>query len=277
MRQDDRGSWCIVTVKAKKQNNNIVSERFHRLCLEDTILCENDGDGIGTYNEKRFHRIFKRFVSDDASCYEVKIGNYVADVLCDGHITEIQTASFSKLAPKIKYYLEETDHTVSVVIPLICHKRIIRADKKTGEIMYTRTSPQKAGLTDALDHLYYLREYLYNPRLMIHMVLISAEEYRYSERMRYRREGAYDRDLRPVDIKEEIVLRGAKDYLRFLPQDLRGGEFDTAAYSKNTGLRGRRMYSALNVLTALGILVRRREGKKYFYTFAPDFDKQNKK
>ena len=258
----------------KKTNDNISCRRFHKLCLEDAAMSENDGDGIGTYNEKRFHRIFKRFVSEDASCYEVRVGSYVADVLCDGHVTEIQTAAFSKLAPKIRYYLEQTDYTVSVVLPLICQRRIIRAERETGEIRYVRSSPQKARLEDALDHLYYLRDFLKDTRLMIHVVLVSAEEYRYSERMRYRRKGAYDRDLRPVDIKEETVLRGAGDYLRFLPKELRGAEFDSAAYSKSSGMKGRKMYSALNVLTALGILARRQEGRKYFYIFDPDFDKK---
>ena len=256
-----------MATKNKKQDKDIVCEEFHKLCLEDVVISVGDGDGIGTYSEKRFHRIFKRFVTDDASCYEVKIGNFVADVLCDGHITEIQTTSYSKLAPKIKYYLENTDYTVSVVLPLVSDKRIIRADKQTGEIRYVRKSPQKAELSDALVHLYYLREFLGNERLMIHVLLVSADEYRYSERMRYRREGAYDNDLRPTDIKEEIVLRGARDYLRFLPNELRSGEFDTAAYSKLSGVKGRKMYSALNVLTSLGILCRRQEGRKYFYTF----------
>ena len=267
------GETEAVAVKNKKREKDIVCEEFHRLCLEDLVISENDGDGIGTYSEKRFHRIFKRFVTPDADCYEVKIGNYVADVLCDGHITEIQTTAYAKLAPKIRYYLENTDHTVSVVMPLICERRIIRAERETGEIKYTRVSPQRAQLSDALDHLYYLREFLGDTRLMIHVVMVSAEEYRYSERMRYRREGKYDRDLRPVDIKEETVLRGVGDYLRFLPEVLREGEFDSAAYSKSTGMRGRKMYSALNVLTSLGILVRRQEGRKYFYTFDPDFDK----
>lgn len=263
--------------KTKKDaKDNISCDKFHKLCLDDAAMRENDGDGIGTYNEKRFHRIFKRFVSEDASCYEIRVGSYVADVLCDGHITEIQTASFSKLAPKIKYYLEQTDYTVSVVLPLICQRRIIRAERETGEIRYVRRSPQKAQLSDALDHLYYLREFLGNTRLMIHVVLVSAEEYRYSERMRYRREGAYDRDLRPVDIKDEIVLRGAGDYLQFLPLGIRGAEFDSAAYSAASGMKGRKMYSALNVLSALGILERRQEGRKYFYSFNPDFEKTDK-
>ena len=104
------GETEAVAVNNKKREKDIVCEEFHRLCLEDLVISENDGDGIGTYSEKRF---------PDADCYEVKVGNYVADVLCDGHITEIQTTAYAKLAPKIRYYLENTDYTVSVVMPLI--------------------------------------------------------------------------------------------------------------------------------------------------------------
>lgn len=254
-----------MATKRRKSKREICCEGFHRLCLEDAALSENDGDGIGTYNEKRFHRIFKRFVTDDASCYEIKIGKYVADVLCDGHITEIQTTAYAKLAPKIRYYLEQTDYTVSVVMPLICERLIIRADRETGEVRYTRRSPQKKGLSDAFANLYYLRELLPNERLMVHVMLVSAEEYRYSERMRYRREGAYDRDVRPVDIREEIVLRGKEAYLRFIPQSLKGREFDAKEFGKATGMSGRGLYSALNTLTDMGLLLRRKQGNKYIY------------
>lgn len=245
----------------------MISERFSELCREDLLMHQNDGDGIGTYNEKRFHRIFKRLVTEDAGCYEIKVGRYVADVMCDGHITEIQTAGYARLAPKIKYYLEQTDCTVSVVLPLIASKKIIRADKETGEIKYIRRSPKTDGEADALKHLYYLREYLSDERLLVHIAFVAVEEYRYSERLRYRREGKYDSDLRPVSLEREVVLRGSDDYRRFVPESLRRGEFNAKQYSQAMHLRGRYIYSALNTLCSLKIISRREEGKKYFYSY----------
>ena len=156
---------------------------FSELCRQDRAMYGSDAENIGTYNEKRFHRVFKRFVTEDASCYEVKVGKYVADVLCDGHITEIQTKQFSNLKNKISYYLSETDHTVSVVKPLVCERKIIRADKRTGEVKYIRRSPKKEGLDDALCEIYHLRELIANDRLLIHLIFIKAEEYRYSEKV----------------------------------------------------------------------------------------------
>ena len=143
--------------KTKKDAKDDIScDKFHKLCLDDAAMRENDGDGIGTYNEKRFHRIFKRFVSEDASCYEIRVGSYVADVLCDGHVTEIQTTSYSKLAPKIKYYLENTDYTVTVVRPLPHIKWCVWLDENSGEVVSKKRSPKKALPKDVLRDWIYL-------------------------------------------------------------------------------------------------------------------------
>ncbi len=242
-------------------------EGFSELCRADRAMYGSDADNIGTYNEKRFHRVFKRFVCEDAACYEVKVGRYVADVLCDGHITEIQTKRFSALKKKLEYYLSETDYTVSVVKPLICKKRIIRANRETGEVMYTRSSPKKEGIADALCELYYLRDFLSNERLRVHLIYVEAEEYRYSERVRYRKSGAYENDLFPTDIVSEQVLCGAEDYGQFLPDVLREGEFTVKQYQKQTGLKGKAAYSSLNILFALGYLDKRTEGRTLIFKY----------
>ena len=242
-------------------------ERFEELCVLDRVTYGSDADNIGTYNEKRFHRVFKRFVCEDANCYEVKIGRYVADVLCDGHVTEIQTRRFSALAKKIEYYLSETDYTVSVVKPLICKKQIIRADRQTGEVLHSRLSPKKEGMAEALAEIYNLRELLANDRLRIHLLYVEAEEYRYSERVRYRKSGAYENDLYPIRIVGEDVLCSPRDYERFLPEELREGEFDVKTYSRLTGYCGRAAYGALGILCALGYLEKSKKGKAYSFRY----------
>lgn len=239
--------------------------RFAELCLEDRIMYGSDGEGIGTYNEKRFHRIFKRLVTDDADCYEVKVGRYIADVKHGSHITEIQTGSFRTLADKIRYYLTETDCNVSVIKPVICEKRIIRADKDTGEIKYTKRSPKKETVTDALSEVYYLRELVDTYRLSIHFVLVRAEEYRYSERMRYRKKGKYDNDLCPCEIVGEKIFCGLEDYVRLLPEELCEREFTVAEYSRLTGIKGKPAYSVLHILTASGVLDRRTEKRSFIF------------
>ena len=238
---------------------------FAELCREDRIMYGSDGEGIGTYNEKRFHRIFKRLVTDDAECYEVKIGKYIADVKQGRHITEIQTGSFRSLAPKIKYYLEMTDCNVSVIRPVICEKKIIRADKETGEIRYAKRSPKKQTVEEVFSEMYYLKELVDTHRLSIHFVLVKAEEYRYSERMRYRREGKYDSDLCPVEIVGERIFCGLDDYIRLLPDELLIREFTVSDFSKLTAYKGKAAYSVLHLLTDQGVLDRWTENRKFIF------------
>ena len=62
---------------------------FEELCAlhSDFEVRGTEFAGIGTFNEKRLHRIIKEFICSDESCFEIKLGGAVADVFCDGIIT----------------------------------------------------------------------------------------------------------------------------------------------------------------------------------------------
>ena len=123
------------TIKSIKNiGHSEEQKRFISLCAEDESALPPESIGLGTYNEKRIHRILKKFVCDDENCHEVKLGRYVADVLESNRITEIQTAGFTSLNAKIRFYLENTDYNVTVIHPMIAEKTIIRADKESGEL-----------------------------------------------------------------------------------------------------------------------------------------------
>ena len=234
------------------------AERFERLCRED---CEalHTSEGIGTVSEKRLHRILKKFASEDTDTHEAEVGRYIADVCRNGKIYEIQTASFSPLLPKIRYYLESTPYTVTVIHPIIRNKKIIRIDPETGEILRRQTSPLHGCSADLLPELYFLRELFPHERLTVRLVHIDAEEYRYSERMRYRREGAYDCELFPTSLVRTEDYSTVEDIKELLKAD--GESFTATAYSRLTGFTGRRLYRALTLLTSLEIL--RKDGKTY--------------
>lgn len=240
-------------------------ELFSELCREDLALHGTDGDSIGTYNEKRLHRILKRFITEDANCYEVKIGRYVADVLLDGNIFEIQTGSFRSLSDKVRYYLENTEYTVNIIHPIICEKQLIRADKDTGEIIKVSRSPKRERATDALAQMYFVREHVPNERLCVSLLHVAAEEYRFSEAQRYRKKGRYDNDLRPTALVDETVLCSLDDLRALIPEELYGVEFSTAEFERTTKLSGRNRYYALATLCDLGIVKKRAEGRRSFY------------
>ena len=244
--------------------------RFSSLCTEDEAASPPESVGIGTYNEKRIHRILKKFVCEDESCHEVKIGRYVADVLKDGQITEIQTAGFTSLNAKIRFYLENTDYNITVIHPMIAEKTIIRTNKGTGELIRTKRSPKHLKPIDALPELIYISEFLDKPRFEIKFLMIRADEYRYSEKIRYRKKGAYDNDIVPRELIDISTVRSANDIKDLVPSGLRDAPHRAAELSSALGMKGRKLYRALACLTALGILKKIPEGTRgYIYEFCP--------
>ena len=105
-------------------------ERFKALCDSESYNSADffEEQGIGIYKEKRLHKILKRTLCERESCYEIKVGRYIADICDDGVITEIQCGPLSPLKAKLKYYLEETEYDVCIVHPLVAKRRLIRAD-----------------------------------------------------------------------------------------------------------------------------------------------------
>ena len=235
--------------------------QFREICNTERSLSQSQS-GIGTYNEKLLHRIIKRFVYANEGNYEIPIGGYVADLIVGDRIFEIQTSSLRPLADKLRYYLEHTDLNVTVIHPIIANKTLIRMDKESGEIIRARRSPLRGKICNALPELFYIRELFSDPRLSVCILLIDAEEHRYSERMRYRKAGAYDSILFPTDLIDIGRLSSTDDLKSFLPSS---PSFSAKEYSQYIGIKGRDVYSALNFLCYVGVLKKEKEGNKYIY------------
>jgi len=242
-------------------------ELFDSLSAAESYrVCDIDDEiGIGIYNEKRLHRILKRTFCQREDCFEIKVGRYIADIAEAQTITEIQCGSMMPLEKKLEYYLKSTDYSIRVVLPIIVRRALIRADRETGEVMRVRTSPKKGSEWNALAKMYPISRLLTSNRLSICIMLIETEEYRYSEAVRYRKKGKYDAELFPTALVDSIVLEKIEDYLRFLPNELREGEFSAADFAPFTPLRGRDIYSALNTLSAIGVLKREKIGGRVRY------------
>ena len=240
------------------------TERFSQLCKKDAYTPHSArGEGIGTYNEKRLHRILKSYISENEDSYEIPMGRYVADIFEDGRITEIQTRDMERLLPKLRFYLEKTRYPVTVVYPVIRDKAILRVDADSGELIRRRLSSIHGNLWDALPPLYHIRELLPNARLTIKVILIDAEEYRYSEAIRYRKQGRYISELYPTELILEYELSDQESFKALLPDT--SAPFTAAEYSRAVKRKGRELYSALNLFCSLGLLDRQKDGNKYVY------------
>jgi hypothetical protein len=222
--------------------------------------------GIGVEQEKTLHALLKRYVCPDDDYHEVAVAGSVADVCIDGQIFEIQTGSFYPLRGKIGRYLERTDYRVTVVYPIAARKWLIWNDPETGDCTARRLSPRKGREADALKELFWLAPYLKNERLSVRLLLLELEEYRnldgYSAD---RKKGSRRIDRMPIGLLRDCTLCGADAYRCFLeglPE-----HFAAKDYAKWSHLRGRAVYSALNLFCELGLLERSSEkvGRSYVY------------
>lgn len=258
--------------------------RFDRICSEEITECKKSADSIGTYKEKRLHIALKRFACDDRTCYEKRIyaknavqdpdasangrsQSYIADVLVGNDIYEIQTGSLYPLKNKLEFYLSKTDHSITVIHPLAAVKWLSWIDTESGDITKRRKSPVSEDVRSIARDLYALSAYIGNPRLSIVLPMIELEEFRNLngwDSSKKRGSTRYDRF--PVKMIDCVTLNTPDDYREyFLPSGL-PDSFTAAQYSKNSGIRGIAVYSALSALCALGILEKgERSGRSYLY------------
>ena len=241
--------------------------RFEELCLKHSAFEVRGGDfgGIGIYNEKRLHRILKEFVCEDEDCFEIKLGGAVADVFCDGVVSEIQTGGFYPLKKKVDAYLGEKNVRVRIIHPVICERTIVRVDPVSAEVLYARKSPKKEKAQKILPELIYLSDHLSSEKLCIEVYSVKAEEHRYSDDIpRYRKSGRRDSELFPTALESITVIERGEDLLSLLPEELIKSDapFCAAEFQKLSGIRGRRAYNALGALCAAGVLRKEKDGKR---------------
>ena len=220
---------------------------------------KNTGVSIGTLGEKSLHAILKLYYEPDASRHEISVGSFVADIVGEEGIIEIQTRGLSRLKPKLTALPALC--RVTVIHPIVADKRIICVDGKTGEVISTRRSPKHGSLYSAVRELYTLREFIPDDRLTIRLPVLTADEFRTfgvktSRRKKQRRQGKeYISDIVPTDIMDEFTLRQSEDYAVFIPECLpspfSSSEFAAAA---RTDLSSARM--TINLLIKMNLAVR---------------------
>ena len=236
-------------------------ERFLRSISSETAL--ESKEGIGGIGEKTLHRVLKIYLEPDTACHEVEVFGKVADIFRDGHIYEIQRASFSNLVPKLELYLSE--YTVDVVHPIIAKKRIKWIDTDSGEISDGGRYFSYHTVYDTGRELFKIAEFLLSDRLRVVLPLVKCDEYRYLDgRGENKRIKASKIEMMPIDLLDQITLSKKEDYLIFLPAELSDG-FTADEYKKRVKSRSRYTYYCLRLLLSLGILRREKEGKAYRY------------
>ena len=238
-------------------------QRFKEAC-ESALDADWMRNGIGTLGEKTLHAVLKRYFEPDGAKHEIKVGSYVADIVTDEGIIEIQTRAFERLRKKLAAFLEIA--SVTVVFPVASTKWLLWIDESTGEVTKKRKSPRKGSIYDAVHELYKIKPFLAHPNLRLCVVLIDIEEYRLLDGWSAnKKKGSTRFDRVPVDIVDEIYFSATEDYCRFIPAEMKR-QFTSRDLKASEKIYFRTSQDALNILNHLEVAKRvGKQGNLYVY------------
>lgn len=238
--------------------------RFERICRDfvqagNPSAARGDGVSIGTLGEKMLHAVIKTYLCEDVSCHERVLSpscRMVADVCRDGHVFEVQTGSFYPLKKKIGWYLANTDFHVTVVHPLPAVKYISWIDPGAGSISPRHRAPGKKNLKTVAKEVYWLSEFIGDPRLSVQVLFLEMEEFRLKDGWgKNGKRGSHRYDRVPLSLLGTVELSTASDYAtHFLPADKLPDPFTAAHYAKATGMQGRIVYGMIHLLEHLSLI-----------------------
>lgn len=289
----------MATVKKKiapVEGEVSVADALHFAAVADEIMrrpatasagaITPDAPHIGTLREKRLHAVLKYYLCADESCHERlievsdsaaigKVRHPVADILTGGEIIEVQTGTLYPLRDKIAWYFQNTDYRVTVVHPIPAVKYVSWIDPGSGDILSRNRAPKRGRVKDVAREMYWLSDFVGDPRFSLRVMLLEIEEYRMADGWgRDGKRGSNRYERFPTTLKGDVTLATVSDYATyFLPDTLReeGKIFTAAEYAAAVGLRGRVVYGMLHLLEKLGLVRMTDEmrGRARTYTVVP--------
>ena len=238
-------------------------ELFYNAC-EKIIGKDRSKKGIGTLGEKTLHAVLKNYYEPFEQNHEIKVGRFVADIVGEQGVIEIQTRSFGNLLEKLDNFLEFCE--ITVVYPLPALKYVSWLDMETGELSPKHKSPKKCRIYDAFKEIIRIKYALDNPRFHLVLCFLEMDEIRFlngwSEN---KKRGSSRCDRIPKDIIEEVRFDSVEDYRRFLPDGL-PEEFTSAHYAKACKINKQLASNGLNILNYLGLVERvGKKGNSFIY------------
>ena len=173
---------------------------------------------IGSLNEKPLHAALKEWYRQDGDQVEAPVDGFVADLLRDGQLIEIQTRGFSSMRRKFDRLLDT--HRIRLVHPVAAEKWIVKLDA-TGDVVSRRRSPKRGIAADVCEELVSFPSLLSHPHFTLEIALVEEEEIRRPDaRKGWRRGGFVVEERRLVTVQETIELTAPADLLKLLPDGL---------------------------------------------------------
>ena len=169
-------------------------------------------------NEYSLHSEIKRIYSLPGDHFEVKLDNYVVDILRGKLVIEVQTKNFSALKEKLQKLTEK--HQVMLVYPLP-EKKWITYITKDNAVVNKRKSPKKGRLTDLFRELVMIPKMMGDENFSLEVLFIDEEEVRCDDgKGSWRRRGVSIKERRLLLVNDRILFQNKTDYLKMLPDTL---------------------------------------------------------
>lgn len=182
--------------------------------------------------ESTLHRQLKQLYCDSDARLEVPLLDYRIDVVNGDRLVEIQHGSLSAIRNKVRRLLN--DHEVLVVKPLVVRKKLIKRDRRKGQVTEQRLSPKRGSILDLFEELVYFTKVFPHKNLTLETPLVEIEEWRYPGHGRRRRRRGRDyqvEDQRLVSVQETHRFRTAGDIATLVPANL-PTPFDTGQLAR---------------------------------------------
>ena len=149
---------------------------------------------------------------------EVRLGNYIVDILRGDLIIEVQTKNFSAIRGKLETLIK--NYKVRLVYPLPEQKRITHISKDN-TVNSKRKSPRKGRLADLFRELMMIPQTIGEDNFSLEVLFIDEEEVRCEDgKGSWRRRGVSIKDRKLIAVNDRILFEKKADFLKVLPNGL---------------------------------------------------------
>lgn len=174
---------------------------------------------ISTYNEKPLHAALKAWYARPGDGIEVNVDGFVIDIVREGLLIEIQTASLASLKRKLPALVE--DHRVRLVFPVPREKWIVKLAEDGHSAPSRRKSPKRGKIEDLFRELVSFPSLLAHPNFSLEVLLIQEEEVRRFDSTRaWRRRGWVTEERRLLQVLDQARFATPADLSELLPPEL---------------------------------------------------------